>query len=59
LNTEKKRIFLINLAYWLIVAAGVYLAMEYLLPISVPFLIGSLIAWVVIKLSGKLPSTHK
>ena len=54
MNTEKKRIFLINLAYWLIVAAGVYLAMEYLLPISVPFLIGSLMAWVVIKLSGKL-----
>ena len=59
MNIEKKRDFLINLVYWLIVAAGVYLAMEYLLPISVPFLIGSLIAWVVIKLSGKLRCSHK
>ena len=59
LNIEKKRDFLINLVYWLVVAAAVYLAMEYLLPISVPFLLGSLIAWVVIKLSGKLRCTHK
>ena len=59
LNTEKKRDFLINLAYWLTIAATTYLAMEYLLPISVPFLIGILIAWAVIKLSGKLHCTHK
>ena len=59
MKIEKKRDFLINLAYWLVVAAGVYLAMEYLLPISVPFLFGSLIAWMVIKLSGKLHCTHK
>jgi len=59
LNIEKKRDFLINLAYWLIVIAGVYLGLEYLLPISVPFLFGSLVAWVVIRLSGKLRCTHK
>ena len=59
MNIEKKRDFLINLVYWLVVAAAVYLAMEYLLPISVPFLLGSLIAWVVIKLSGKFHCTHK
>lgn len=41
------------------IAAAVYLAMEYLLPISVPFLFGSLIAWVVIRLSGKLHCKHK
>lgn len=59
LNIDKKRDFLINLAYWLIIAAAVYLALEYLLPISVPFLFGSLIAWMVIWLSGKLRCTHK
>ena len=59
LNIEKKRDFLINLAYWAIVAAGVYLALEYLLPISMPFLFGSLIAWLVIWLSGKLHCSHK
>ena len=59
MNTEKKRDFLINLAYWLTVAAAVYLVLEYLLPISVPFLCGSLIAWVVIQVSGKLRCSHK
>lgn len=59
LNIEKKRDFLINLAYWLIVAAGVYLTMEYLLPISVPILFGWLIAWGVVKISRKLHCTHK
>ena len=59
MNIEKKRDFLINLAYWLVIAAVVYLTMEYLLPISVPFLLGGLMAWVVIQLSGKLKCTHK
>jgi len=59
LNIEKKRDFLINLAYWLIVAAGVYLFLQYLLPISVPVLFGSLIAWLVIRISGKLRCSHK
>ena len=59
MNMEKKRDFLINFAYWTIVAAGVYLFLEYLLPISMPFLFGSLIAWLVIWLSGKLRCSHK
>jgi len=59
MNTEKKRDFLINLAYWLVVAAAVYLVMEHILPISVPVLLGSLIAWLVIRLSEKLHCRHK
>ena len=59
MNIEKKRDFLINFAYWLIVAAAVYLALEYLLPISAPFLFGGLIAWVVIRLSLLLKCRHK
>ena len=59
MNTEKKRDFLINLAYWLAVAAAVYLAMEHLLPISVPVLFGGLIAWLVIRLCEKLRCRHK
>lgn len=54
MNIEKKRAFLTNVAYWLVIAAAVYLAFEYLLPISVPFILGILIAWLVIVLSGKL-----
>ena len=59
MNIEKKRDFLINLIYWLVVAAAVYLALEYLLPISVPVLFGILFAWLVVQLSGKLHCTHK
>lgn len=59
MNIEKKRAFLINLAYWLIVAAVVYLTLEYLLPISMPVILGCLIAWLVVWLSRKLHCTHK
>ena len=40
----KKRDFLTTCAYWAIIAAVVYLAFEYLLPISVPFILGILVA---------------
>ena len=59
MNTEKQRAFLINLAYWLVVAAAVYLALEYLLPISVPVLFGSGIAWLVVWISRKLHCSRK
>ena len=59
MNIEKKRDFLINFAYWLIVAVGTYLAFEYLLPISVPFIFGILIAWMVISISQKLHCPNK
>jgi len=59
LDIQKKRDFLINVAYWTIVAAGVYLAMEYVLPISVPCLLGILVAWLVVWLSRKLHCTHR
>ena len=59
MNIEKKREFLVNLAYWLTIAAGVYLALEYLLPISVPVLFGILMAWLVVWISRKIRCTHK
>ena len=54
MNIEKKREFLVNVAYWAVVGAGAYLALAYLLPVSVPFLVGVLIAWLVVWISGKL-----
>ena len=54
MNTQNKRDFLVNIAYWAVVAAGVYLALQYLLPVSVPFLIGILVAWLVVWLTGRL-----
>lgn len=59
MNIQKKRDFLVSFAYWAIIAAGVYLAFEYLLPISVPFILGILVAWLVIRISRKLRCSHK
>ena len=56
---EKKRDFLINLAYWGIIAAGAYLALEYLLPITMPFVFGILVAWLVVWISRKIHCTHR
>ncbi len=59
MNIQKKRDFLINLAYWAVVVAGVYLAFEYLVPISVPCIFGIMIAWLVVWISRKLHCSHK
>ena len=59
MNIQKQRDFLTRFAYWAIIAAGIYLGFEYLLPVSVPFLIGILIAWAVVWLSRKLHCPNK
>lgn len=59
MDIQKKRDFLTNFAYWAIVVFGVYLALEYLLPISVPFIFGILIAWLVIWISRKVKCTNR
>ena len=56
---QEKRDFLVNTAYWAVIALAVYLGFEYLLPISVPFIFGLLIAWLVVWLSGKLRCTNR
>lgn len=59
MDIRKKKDFLINFAYWSVIAAGAYLALEYLLPISVPCLIGVLMAWFVVWLSRKMRCTNR
>lgn len=59
MNTQNKRDFLIQFAYWTVIVAGAYLALEYLLPVMVPFLIGILIAWLVVWISRKLRCPHR
>lgn len=54
MTIEKKRNFLINCAYWALVALAAYFGFEYLLPISVPFIFGIGIAAAVVKLSNLL-----
>lgn len=59
MNIQQKRDFLTVFAYWMVIAAGVYLAFEYLLPISVPFILGIGVAYLVIWLSRKMHCSHR
>ena len=58
-NIRQKQNLLINVAYWLVIGAGIYLVFEYLLPVSIPLLLGLLVAWWVVKLSRKIHCSHK
>ena len=59
MDIQKKRDFLTNCAYWAIIIAAVYLILQYLLPVSVPFILGILVAWLVIQISRKLRCSHR
>ena len=59
MDMQKKRDFLINCAYWAVIAAGAYLAFQYLLPVSVPFLLGVLLAYIVVGVTRKVPGPKK
>ena len=59
MNVQKQRDFLISVAYWAVISGAVYLAFEYLLPISVPFILGILIARLVIGISHLFRTQNK
>lgn len=59
MTIQQQKDFLIRIAYWTLIIAAVYLAFDYLLPISVPFILGILIAWVVVRITKKLHCSHK
>ena len=54
MNIQKKQEFLTNCAYWAIVALAVWFCFQYILPISVPFIFGIGIAWLILWLSELL-----
>ena len=54
MNIQQKKDFLVNCAYWAVIAAAGYLVLEYLVPICVPVILGVLIAWLVVAISRKL-----
>jgi len=54
MNIQQKREFLINFAYWGVIAAGGFVVCKYLVPICVPVLAGVLLAWLVVALTRKL-----
>ena len=59
MNTEKKRDFLINCAYWGLIILAVWCGFEYLLPISMPFVFGIGIGFLVLKLSKLCRCSHR
>ena len=59
MQTQKMRDFLITVAYWAVIVAAGFVAIKYLLPVSVPFIIGALLAVVVVRISRLLRCTNK
>ena len=59
MQTQKMRDFLITVAYWAVIAAAGYVAIKYLLPVSVPFIIGALVAVLVVRISRLLRCSNK
>ena len=59
MDIRQKQNILVNIAYWAVIAAAVYLVFEYLLPISVPVILGILVAYGVVRVSRKLRCTHR
>ena len=59
MTIQNKRDFLTNLIYWAVIVLGVYLVLEYLVPISVPFLLGIPIAYVIVRISRKVRCTNR
>ena len=47
MNIGKRRQFIINVAYWAIIAAIVYLVFRYLLNLLLPFVVALLVAWLL------------
>lgn len=59
MNIQQKQNLLINTAYWAVIAAAVYLAFEYLLPLSVPFILGILVAAWAVRISRLIRCEHR
>ena len=59
MDIQKKREFLVHIAYLSVIALAVYLGFKLLLPISVPFIIGTIFALVVVKLSKLFRCNHR
>lgn len=59
MKIQKQKDFLVTIAYWAVIAAAVYLACAYLLPMTVPLIVGILIASFVVWISKKLRCNHR
>lgn len=58
MNTQQKKDFLINAAYWGFIILMGYLVLHYLLPITVPFILGFIVAYAIVRITRKLPGSN-
>ena len=59
MNVKQKQDFLVNVAYWIFVLAVVYLIFKYVFPITVPFILGYCVAFLVVQISKKFRWNQK
>lgn len=51
---EERRVFIVNIAYYAVIAALVFLIVKYLLPVMLPFILGFVFAYFAVKVSKKV-----
>ena len=54
MNIQQKKDFLVNAAYWGLIAAAGFLICKYLVPICVPVIVGIVLAWLVVGITRKI-----
>ena len=59
MTTNQKKDFLIEVLFGLFVLAVVFLLYKFILPITLPFLIGLVVAWLVVKITDRLHTNNK
>lgn len=59
MEAKQKLDFLINVAYWAFVLLVVYLVFKYVFPITIPFILGFGVAYLVVKVSKKTKWNQK
>lgn len=59
MTTNQKKDFLIEVVFALFVLAVVFLLYKYILPITLPFILGLLVAWIVVKITDRFHTKNK
>ena len=59
MTTNQKKEFLIEVLFGLFIVAVLFLLYKFILPITLPFLIGLLVAWIVVMITNKLNIHNK
>ncbi|MBP3700872.1 MAG: AI-2E family transporter [Lachnospiraceae bacterium] len=58
MNIRQKQDFLINAAYWGLIILVAYLIFQYIVPITVPFILGFIVAYATVRITRKMPGSN-